>query len=162
MKTNNINNKINGNSLLASLNSGKKLAPYWVTGITDAEGNFFINKQMGVNRQKFTLAFKVTQKKHSMGILLALQKYFSCGNIQIDNRKHDTYKFQVTKLQDITNIIIPHFSNYCLLTSKHLDFLDFKKASILIKTGLHLKESGQNIILDIKNNMNNKRTYDKR
>lgn len=40
----------------------KKLTPYWVTGIVDAEGNFSINKCKAGISYKFTLAFKVTQK----------------------------------------------------------------------------------------------------
>jgi len=75
-----------------------KLAPWWVTGIIDSEGNISIMVQKpsnGVLRPKISLAIKVTQKEHSasQGILLDLLKYFGCGNIIIDSRKENAYKF---------------------------------------------------------------------
>lgn len=57
------------------------LSPQWVTGIIDSEGNFSIFVQKTKDKSKFSLALKVTQKEHSKGILVDLQKYFNCGNI---------------------------------------------------------------------------------
>ena len=65
---------------------------------------------------KISLAFKVTQKEYSKGILLYLQKYFECGNIYIDNKKENGYKFSVNKLEDILTKIIPHLDKYPLRT----------------------------------------------
>lgn len=111
---------------------------------------------------KIILGFKVTQKAHSMGILYDLQRYFNCGNIQIDSRKDDAYKFNVNKLEDILNIIIPHFDKYPLFTSKRLDYLDFKRVALMMKEGLHLKKEDQEIIQVIKKNMNNGRSFEER
>lgn len=56
--------------------TGSKLNPQ-LTGIIDSEGNFSILVQKTENgRDKISLAFKVTQKEHSKGILIYLQKYF--------------------------------------------------------------------------------------
>lgn len=63
-----------------------KLAPQWVTGIIDSEGNFSIQVQKTNDGEKFTLAVKITQKEHSLGILLSLKEYFGCGNIYIDRK----------------------------------------------------------------------------
>jgi hypothetical protein len=130
-----------------------------VTGLVDAEGNFSINKHNLDNKCKFTLAFKVTQKEHSLGILYDLKKFFNCGHIHIDNKKENAYKYNVAKLDDIINIIIPHFDKYPLLTSKNLDYLDFRKAAFLLKSK---SDFYANEILFIKNNMNNKRFYAER
>lgn len=105
----------------------EKLSPHWVTGIVDAEGNFSINKQKIGDKYKFSLAFKVTQKEHSLGILYDLKNYFNCGHIHIDNRKENAYKFNVARREDIIKYVIPHFDKYPLITSKYLDYLDFKK-----------------------------------
>lgn len=83
------------------------LTPWWVTGIIDSEGNFSIVTQKTSKGYKISLNLKVTQKEHSKGILLALQKYFGCGNIYIDNRKENAYKFSVNKIDDILYKIIP-------------------------------------------------------
>jgi hypothetical protein len=69
-----------------------------VRGITDSEGNFSIFIQNTKNGYKFTLAYKVTQKYHSAGKLHDLVRYYGCGNVQIDNRKENAYKFNVTRL----------------------------------------------------------------
>lgn len=134
----------------------EKLSPYWITGIVDAEGNFSINKQKTGDKYKFSLAFKVTQKEHSLGILYDLKNFFKCGHIHVDNKKENAYKYNVAKLDDIIKIIIPHFDKYPLITSKNLDYLDFKKVAIL-KNELSLDE-----ILCIKNNMNSKRSFTER
>lgn len=138
---------------------GSKLSPWWVTGITDAEGNFSIALQ---EPRKCSCAFKVTQKGHSMGILYDLKRYFKCGKVIIDNRKFNAYKFIVTKNEDLFNIIIPHFEKYPLETSKNLDFLDFKKVVLMCKEGLHLINDNREKINFIKNNMNSKRSFDQR
>lgn len=102
------NNKI----LRYSDTSDKRLGPYWVTGFVDAEGNFSIHLQKTNNKYKLSLAFKVTQKEHSLAILYDLQRFFNCGYIHVDNKKHNAYKFNVTKLDDIINNIIPHYKEH--------------------------------------------------
>jgi len=138
---------------------GATLSPWWITGITDAEGNFSISLQ---EPRKCSCAFKITQKDHSMGILYDLQKYFKCGIIVLDNKKYNAYKFIVTKNEDLFNIILPHFDKYPLITSKNLDYLDFKKVVLMCKNGLHLINSNRKKIFIIKNNMNSKRSFDQR
>jgi hypothetical protein len=138
------------------------LAPQWVSGIIDSEGNFSILVQKTKDGNKISLAFKVTQKEHSKGILIYLQKYFDCGNIYIDNRKVNAYKFSVNKIEDILTKVIPHLDNYPLLTSKNLDYLDFKKVALLMKDKLHLNKKVMEDILSIKNNMNSLRTFEER
>lgn len=87
-----------------------------------------------------------------------MKKYFGCGAVLVDNKAFDTYKYQVSKVEDIINIIIPHFDKFPLVGSKQLDYLDWKKAI------LYKKSSNNNInsILTLKNNMNSKRSFDER
>lgn len=138
------------------------LTPGWVSGIIDSEGNFSILVQQTKGGCKIGLAFKVTQKGHSKGILLALQRYFGCGNIYIDNKKEDAYKFSVNKIDDIVNNVIPLLEKYSLLTSKNLDYLDFKKVALLMKDKQHLNPKVKEEIVLIKNNMNSLRSFEER
>lgn len=131
--------------------------PWWVTGITDAEGNFSINYNS--KSKKINMSFKVTQKDHSLNILSNLNSFFNCGNINIDNRKFNAYKYIVCRTYDLVNIIIPHFDKYPLVGSKHLDFLDFKKALFLL---IEKNPNNLNEILLIKNKMNKNRLYEER
>jgi LAGLIDADG endonuclease len=134
-----------------------KLHPWWVTGIVDSEGNFSINYNSKTN--KVTASFKVTQKDHSLIILTDLKEFFNCGNINIDNKKFNAYKYTVNNTSDLINIIIPHFDKYPLVGSKHLDFLDFKK---IVLNYFEQRSKNMNNILNIKNNMNRKRLFDER
>ncbi len=72
-----------------------------------------------------------------------------------DNRGFKSFK--VTKLTDIVNVIIPHFNQYPLVTSKQLNFLGFKKIALMLNT------KNSEIYFDqIKatiSNMNSRRTY---
>lgn len=141
---------------------GIKLVPWWVTGIFDSEGNFSISTQKVKDGYKISLAVKVTQKEHSKGILLALQNFFGCGNIYLDNKKENAYKFVVNKIDDIVLKIIPHFDKYPLQTSKRLDYLDFKQVAFKMKDKLHLNKQGMVSILAVKNNMNSLRPFKER
>lgn len=145
-----------------ALSSGYLLHPEWVTGIIDSEGNLSITVQKINNSIKISLLFKVTQKNHSMGILLDLQNYFGCGNIHIDNKTANANKFSITRLEDIITKVIPHLDKYPLITSKNLDFQDWKKVAFMIQDKLHLKKEFQTEILSIKENMNSLRNFEER
>jgi hypothetical protein len=141
---------------MKSLNFSEKLNPLWVTGITDSEGNFSINHNKKTN--KITFSFKVTQKASSVVILTDLKEFFGCGNINIDNRTNVAYKYVVSNIKDIINIIIPHFDKYPLIGSKNLDYLAFKEAILIFNS----KNKDYNKILNIKNTMNNARSFEER
>lgn len=146
----------------SALSSGFTLHPDWVTGIIDSEGNFSITVQKTDTSLKISLLFKVTQKEHSMGILLDLKNYFGCGNFHIDNKTANAYKFSITKLEDILIKVIPHLDIYTLITSKNLDYQDWKEVALLIKDKLHLNKDIQKKILLIKDNMNSLRNFEER
>lgn len=108
------------------------------------------------------MAFKVTQKEHSKGILLDLKKFFRCGNIYWDNKKEYAYKFSVNKIDDVITNVIPHLDKYPLLTSKHLDYSDFRKVAFFMKNKQHLNPKVLEDILLIKKNMNSLRSFEER
>ena len=130
---------------------------WWVTDITDSESNFSINYNS--KSKKISVFYKVTQKDHSLIVLSDLKSFFNCGNINIDNRKFNAYKYTVTKTSDLVSIIIPHFDKYPLVGSKNLDFLDFKKALFLL---IERNPDNLNKILLIKSKMNKNRLYEER
>lgn len=131
------------------------MKPQWVTGIVDSEGNFSIN--YNTKSKKLSFAFKVTQNNKSFLILNSLKEYFKVGNVVIDNRSTNGYKFVVSRRKDLIEVIFPHLDNYPLQGSKGLDYLDFKKGVLLFKNSSNSDE-----ILFIKNNMNTKRSYEER
>jgi hypothetical protein len=140
-----------------------KLNPWQVTGLTDGEGAFtysLIRKK--TEKYTISLEFKVTQKSHSEEILYKLKDYFNCGTVVIDNRKTDTKKYHVTNLNSILNKIIPHFIEYPCLTSKYLNFNNWKEIASILNNN---KEKSENFISEIKSiiqNMNKNRTFEEK
>jgi hypothetical protein len=63
-----------------------------------------------------------------------LISYFGCGKVNI-RKNRERCDFYVQDFSKIRNIIIPHFSDYPLQNIKHLDYLDFKKASESFESG---------------------------
>lgn len=58
-------------------------------------------------------------------MLKQIQLFFGIGNISI-NKINGSANYQVQSYKDITNVIIPHFDKYPLITKKQADFLLFK------------------------------------
>lgn len=131
----------------------------WFRGFTDAEGCFFI----GINKDKyFRFVFKITLHFDDYNVLEYIQKSLGIGKIYI-------YKNEATftvSAQEEIKIIIDFFSKNHLNSTKHLNFLSFKKAfelytgldnsrlSSLDKSSLDLKKE----IELIKSSMNSKRS----
>jgi hypothetical protein len=155
-----INKPVMGYSTTSKLFNN--LLPWQITGLTDGEGGFYcsiLKTDSGLTGFRVKLEFKVVQKSHSEKVLKNLQKYFSCGSVVIDNRKTETKKYHVSSLSDILNIIIPHFDAYPCLTSKFLNFKDWKNIAFLMKNKEHLTEEGLQKIREISSNMNTGRSF---
>ncbi|CAO1639666.1 unnamed protein product (mitochondrion) [Sympodiomycopsis kandeliae] len=149
--------KSTGNTIIKNTLSVK---PWWITGFADGEGSFSIKKTNTINQKSsFSLEFKVTQHKVNENVLHAIKEYFKVGNVVIDNRETNTIKYQVQSNTHINKVIIPHFNNYPLVTSKHLDYVDWKNVSdILIDKSKYTREEITKIVIEKKQNMNNARS----
>lgn len=102
-----------------------RLDPWYVTGLADGEGNFSISTTVRPNGStKVSFAFKVTQIDRNAGVLYDLERFFGVGSVVIDNREDGTLKYHVQGQDDILNVIIPHFDQYPLVTSKSLNYLE--------------------------------------
>ncbi|KZT13486.1 hypothetical protein NEOLEDRAFT_1033295, partial [Neolentinus lepideus HHB14362 ss-1] len=103
--------------------------PWFVTGLIDAEGSFtvsilkssFTKTGCGVNAR-----FKFTAHITDLDLLLSLKNYFGKDIGKMVNFK-DTCTYRVDKLNDINEVIIPHFEKYPLVTQKLADFILFKE-----------------------------------
>ena len=93
------------------------------------------------------------REARDLALLLKIKSFFGCGII-IKNDAQNEVSFRVNSLQDLTNIIIPHFSNYPLLTKKAADFKLFKQVIELMQNKAHLTREGLQKIINIKSSMN--------
>jgi len=62
--------------------------------------------------------------------------------------------YSVGKIEDLINIIIPHFKNYSLITQKGADFILFEKIVKIMTKKEHLNIEGLSTIINIKSSMN--------
>lgn len=139
------------------------LNPWNITGFVDAEGSFSCSIfKTGLTGVRVKLEFKVVQKSHSEGILYEIKEFFGCGNVVIDNRTSNTKKYHVTSIDSILNIIIPPqaFDKFPCLTSKYLNFQDWREIALILKTKNHLNNEGLDKINSILSKMNTNRSFE--
>lgn len=129
---------------------------HWVAGFVSGEGCFFIHTSKSKTHKlgiSVALNFFVVQNIRDSYLLASFAQIFGCGSLNIVE-KSGIVSFSVRKLSSITDRIIPFFEEYNIQGVKANDFNDFKEASILMKSKLHLTEEGLNKILLIKSRMN--------
>ena len=135
------------------------LDPYFVTGFTDAEASFTVSiyseKKDKVNTKIRVMArFKIGLNIKDLSLLIKIQNFFGgIGTLTLDKNSH-AWIYSVTSIKDLTNVIIPHFIKYPLLTQKLADFKLFINIVELIKNNAHLNKAGLQQIINIKASMN--------
>lgn len=139
------------------------LHPLNVTGYFDGEGCFNISVYLNPKMKTgFSVTFSAEFKQHSNSenLLYSLRSFFdNKGTISYSNKTKTVLRYKISNINDIVNIIIPHFDKYPLITSKQLNYLDFKKVILIIYSKKHLTEEGMNEIKKIIKNMNTNRSF---
>ena len=86
-------------------------------------------------------------------LLRKIHYFFGVGNISV-RESNNTVRYEVQSLRAITNVIIPHFDKYPLITQKRADYLLFKQAVDFLNLKVHYNVEGIREILSIKASMN--------
>jgi hypothetical protein len=151
-----------------------KITPEWIAGFVDAEGcfYFYIGKQTLKGKESSTWllnpSLEIAQNTHDTAVLELIKNYFNCGRIK-PTRKDNSLeeakslisisRYIASNMTNITNVIIPFFDKYSLLTSKSLDYKDWKHLIELKLSKAHLDANGQGIekMKQIKAGMNSNR-----
>lgn len=83
-------------------------------------------------------------------LILKIQEYFGGIGYVSNTNKNSMVKFRVSTMKDLTNVIIPHFTNYPLLTKKYFDYMFFKEIVKLMSEKEHSNLEGiQKIVNNI-------------
>lgn len=138
------------------------LHPNYITGLIDGEGSFNITISRDENRttgHRVVCEIHVTQKAHSASVLYLLKEYFGCGVVKTDNKRMDGMKYQLSSYKDIDRVLIPFLEEFPLLTSKYLNYLDFKIAIEMLKNGEHLTREGIDKLKELAQKMNTNRSF---
>lgn len=135
--------------------TNNKLNPNWITGFTDAEGCFMINITKRENRKsewQIQACFQIQLHSRDKKLLIKIKYFFNeIGHITFSNNK---VMYRVRNLDNILNIIIPHFDKYSLITQKQCDFLLFKEIVKLMDKSEHLNKYGLIKIINLKASLN--------
>lgn len=98
------------------------------------------------------LVFKLSQHIRDKELIGSLIKYLECGNIYLNINSID---YTVYKFEDLVIKIVPFFVKYNIIGIKNKYYLLFKEVIQLIRNKEHLTDEGLNIILNIKEKINN-------
>ena len=116
------------------------LGPPPLTGIAPEKGGGgFRRSSTHKIGWQVTLIFQVCIHKKDLHLLKAIQCFFNGAGI-IREMKDDLVILMVRSLDEITNIIIPHFDKYPLLTQKYADYLLFKQVAAMMGQKEHLTQ----------------------
>jgi hypothetical protein len=153
-KLNQINKNILSNpnfNLLThfSKNTNNDLNNHWLAGFADADASFQIKIITRNNKTEVRLNFQIDQKQNELLILI---KNFVGGNIGY-RKTQDTYYYGSTSFGSAKKVI-NYFDNFHLLSSKHVNYLKWRKAYIIIQNKEHLTNLGLEQIKKLKKSMN--------
>lgn len=135
----------------------------YISGFADGEGCFSVSF---TKRPRFLVgwetkpSFSVSQNRNRAQQLFIMQKYFGCGFMR-DGIVDNTIKYEVRRLDDLLEKVIPHFERYPLLSSKQRDVKALKEVCLIMKKNEHITTQGLRKILPIAFSMNGsgKRKY---
>ena len=114
------------------------LSPGYISGLTQTDGSFFCSIVISPKHRfglQFRPKFTITADLNSKYVLDSIKSYFNCGNVTI-NTKNFTAEFEVVRIEELYNIIIPHFISYPVFCAKLHAFNLFKE----IVTALYHKD----------------------
>lgn len=130
-------NRVIGRKYSTNRNKSSNLNPYWVTGFADAEGCFsVILSQRANSTWRVSVSFEINLHTKDKGILNEINNFFGVGHVT-SRETRNICVFRVTKIEDLINVIIPHFLNFPLLTLKYSDFVLWSKVVNLLHLGQH-------------------------
>ena len=140
----------------------RNIAEY-ISGFVDGEGCFSVSF---TKRQRFSIgwetkpSFSVSQNYNRAQQLFIMKKHFGCGFMR-DGITDNTIKYEIRRLDDLLEKVIPHFEKYPLLSAKQQDVMSLKAICLLMKNNKHLTPKGLERILEIAFTMNGsgKRKY---
>lgn len=133
----------------------------WISGFVSGDGNFFVDIfKSDSNKIGYQVKLRLSIVQHSKDkeLLDLIVKYLETGIVNIHSR--NAFVLKLTKLSDLTNKIIPLLKQNPIQGVKYLDFLDFCEVAQIMSEGKHLTTEGLNLIITIKNRMNNNRKID--
>lgn len=137
-------------SLDFKINSTKDFNNHWIAGFSDADASFQIKVINKPSRSKPEIRLNYQIDQSDSNVLILIKEYFG-GNIGY-RKSQNTYYYGSTSFGSAKNVI-KYFDEYHLQSTKHINYLKWRKAYILIQNKDHLTEKGINQIIELKDSM---------
>ena len=101
------------------------------------------------------VSFNISQHNRDRHLMNQLILFFDCGSVYDNN---DMISFNVYRLRDIHEKIMPFFNKYPVRGVKYLNYCDFCEVAQMMKIKHHLTEEGLLEIKKIAQEMNTGRS----
>lgn len=110
------------------------LTASYIVGLTDGEGCFLISLRKD---NRIDLRFFITQAIDNRDLLKKVQEYFKAGVVYQKSSgwkgRLPAYVFEISKRDDVYNVVIPFFSRHKLQGNKAKSFTSFRKIAKIVK-----------------------------
>ena len=133
---------------------------YWLSGFIDADGGFKIR----ADGTRIECRFAIEQLQYHRITNYPYEPLFSqiahMLQVRLNRSTHHGRKYwriESTGIKKL-NILVDYLDSYPLMSSKLLDYQDWRRAHQLMVEGRHLTSAGRCKIVSLKSNINNKRT----
>lgn len=116
--------------------TGFNLSPDYISGLAQTDGSFFCSVVISTKHRfglQFRPKFTLTADLDSKYVLDSIAQYFCCGKVTTNLKTHSA-EYVVEKLENLQNIIIPHFLNYPVFCAKLHAFKLFKQIVSILST----------------------------
>ena len=136
-----------------------QISPQWLAGFIDGEGCFYIltsKSKLYKTGTSVQLQFSITQHSRDEKLMLKLKDFLKCGFFKY-SKNQSLVIYNVTRLSDIQNIIVPFLEKNTLQGIKYKDYLDFVQIMRMMVNKDHLTIQGLHKIKEIKSGMNDNR-----
>lgn len=129
--------------------------PQYLSGFVDGEGSFVVSvypRSRCPSGLEVLPSFSVSQSERRGAILYLIKGYFGCGTVRPSG--DGTLKFETRSVGDILEKVVPHFTQYPLISGKRKDFEILTAVCRMMTKGLHRSTEGLKSILEIISEMN--------
>lgn len=123
------------------------LDPYWISGFSEGDSSFYVQIW---NEKQIRCVFLIELHEREVFLLYKLQEFFNgIGNVSVYSAR-SIARYSVTRISDLVDYILPHFSKFELVGSKLPNFLLWSRILKLVHIKAHLTPEGLQKIQELK------------
>nr|YP_010846146.1 LAGLIDADG homing endonuclease [Cyathus stercoreus]WEV87333.1 LAGLIDADG homing endonuclease [Cyathus stercoreus] len=107
------------------------VSPWFLTGMTDAEGNFDIqvfSNTRALANTGIKYRFRMSSNYKDIVLLCAINNYFGSGTVSRIRTDTNVVQIEISSIDKIQKIIIPFFDKYPLKGTKYYDYLNWRNS----------------------------------